>query len=191
MTRLIMILTALVFLLFLGYTGFNLYINNVERPKFDIIKFQAPFSVRQYPPLNVAETIVTGKRRQALKDGFRILAPYIFKNKIPMTAPVMQQKSQNEWKVQFVMPSTFSFDALPTPDNSRIKITQIPVQKMLTIQFSGRNTDHNMEENLKRLQDYALKNGYTTQGEPLYAFYSHPWTLPFTKKNEIMLNLPF
>ena len=67
----------------------------IEEPAFTVIQSSEELEIREYKPQLVAETTVTGKRKQAASDGFRILADYIFGNnraadKIAMTAPVSQ-----------------------------------------------------------------------------------------------------
>ena len=76
-----------------------------------------------------------GDRRDAIGKGFRTIADYIFGSnthgKVPMTAPVTQQGSEkiamtapvtqqgdgNTWRVRFIMPSSYTMEALPKPNN--------------------------------------------------------------------------
>lgn len=89
--------------------------SNVEHPKY-IVTSSMPeenIEIRVYDPMIIAAVQVKGQRDEAIGDGFRILADYIFGNnvidqsismtapvqqeenaQIPMTAPVQQQKSQ-------------------------------------------------------------------------------------------------
>ncbi len=67
----------------------------IEEPKYTVIRSSDEIEIREYKSQLVAETTVTGNRKQAAGDGFRILADYIFGNnrasdKIAMTAPVSQ-----------------------------------------------------------------------------------------------------
>ena len=66
-----------------------------EEPGFRPLETDGDHQIRDYPPLTVAETVVNGPRRNALDQGFRILADYLFAKsrdgeKLAMTVPVMQ-----------------------------------------------------------------------------------------------------
>ena len=68
---------------------------STEEPDYRALESDGDHQIRDYPALTVAETVVNGPRREALGEGFRILADYIFAKsregeKLPMTVPVMQ-----------------------------------------------------------------------------------------------------
>ncbi len=70
----------------------------VEEPHYIVLYKQDNFEVREYPPLLIAKTVVTGDMSEASRKGFQLIADYIFGNnqssnadqttKISMTAPV-------------------------------------------------------------------------------------------------------
>lgn len=173
-------------------------------------KPDAVFEVRNYPPMLVAEVMVAGNREDAANAGFRQLFDYIDGanaarkdipmtapvrqqtggQKIPMTAPVLQQAKDGEWRVQFVMPAGYTLATLPKPINPAVILAEVPEQRFAVIRFSGRSTPDNLSAHLKKLQDWAAANKLVATGEPVYAFYNPPWTLPFARRNEIMLLLP-
>jgi effector-binding domain-containing protein len=176
-------------------------------PSFEVINQEGSIETRIYPPIIIAEVSVNGERYAAINAGFKKLANYIFGNntsqkkiamtapviqkneKIAMTAPVMMQAENNHWVVQFVMPADASLSNLPTPNNTDVHLKEIPQKKYIVIQFSGRNSEENIDEHLKMLHAYVKKNNIMTQGEPLMAFYNPPWILPFLRRNEIMLEV--
>ena len=182
--------------------------SQVAQPKFKTISAQGKFEIREYAPMIVAEVEVSGEREKAINDGFRLIAGYIFggnvaTNKIAMTAPVIQQRSEkismtapvtqqasgDVWKVRFVMPDSYSLDTLPKPNNARVKLIPVPAKRFVVIRFSGSQTDRNMKPHEQKLLDYVRENNLTTVGEPVFAFYNPPWTLPFLKHNEVMIEL--
>ncbi len=74
-------------------------ISNVERPDYSVIDKYNNIEVRQYEEMIIAEVETYGQRKEAIEDGFRQLANYIFGNNIvqqdiSMTAPVQQQKNE-------------------------------------------------------------------------------------------------
>ena len=73
---------------------------NVEQPNYDVLSSPADnIEIRRYGPMIIAEVEVRGERKEAISDGFRLLADYIFGNnsvqgKVAMTAPVQQQTNE-------------------------------------------------------------------------------------------------
>ena len=118
----------------------------VEEPAFRIVLQDGAFEVRDYPTLVVAEVTVTGEQKEAASKGFRLLAGYIFggnrrkqsiamtapvaqeptSEKIAMTAPVTQTQTAGEWVVQFTMPSSYSLETLPEPNDARVHLRVTP-----------------------------------------------------------------
>ena len=182
--------------------------SNVELPKYEVLSSTDNIEIRNYAPMLIAEVSVTGERKKALSDGFRILADYIFGNntsdnkiqmttpvqqesstKIAMTAPVQQQQFDNSWSVSFIMPSEYSIDSLPKPNNPAIKIKRIPSKQFVVIRFAGSNTSINIDEHESKLRDYTRASNIEVLGTAKYAFYNPPWTLPFMRRNEVMLEI--
>lgn len=166
----------------------------VDEPKFTVVKSEGKIQIRDYDPIVVAEVEVDGERIPAINAGFRKIFDYIFGNNVPaqkiaMTAPVTQQESGDVWKIRFVMPAGTTPDTLPEPNSPQIKLTSVEAKRFAVIRFSGFNTDRNMTVHRKVLLDYVVKNKLVTIGEPTMAFYNPPWTLPFLKRNEIMIEL--
>lgn len=194
------------------YFGVNSYMmKDVKIPKYQVIqKAHGHIEIRLYAPMIVAEVTTQGSRQEAISKGFRILADYIFGNnqagagqhKIKMTAPVLQQKSEeiamtapvmqsanekgeDSWQVQFVMPETYTLATLPKPNNKAITIIQLPSHETISIRFSGKMSNASLASHLKKLNAYIKANDIKTEGQPQYAFYNPPWTLPFLRRNEI------
>lgn len=159
-------------------------------------------------PMIIAEVEMRGEREEAIGEGFRMLADYIFGNntaqqgiamtapvqqqnseKIAMTAPVQQQAQNGVWTISFVMPSEYSIDTLPKPNNEIVTIKEVLPKRYAVIQFSGLNSNENIARQEKQLLQYIENNKIKTVGPAKYAFYNPPWTLPFMRRNEIMLEL--
>ena len=183
--------------------------NNVEQPNYGVLSSSTDdIEIRRYAPMVIAEVEVRGAREEAISDGFRLLADYIFGNnttqqdiamtapvqqqankKIAMTAPVQQQSSGDRWKVSFVMPAEYSLATLPEPNNEQVKLKQIPAKDFIAIQFSGTNSKQNITKHERQLLQYIERNNIQTLGSPKYAFYNPPWTLPFMRRNEVMIEI--
>ena len=182
--------------------------SNVEKPDYKVIQSEQNIEIRQYEPMIIAEVEIDGKRKDAIRDGFRLLADYIFGNntvaqnismkapvqqkenqKIAMTTPVQQQLEGNSWQISFVMPSKYSMDSLPVPNNNRVRLKKILTKKFVVIEFSGTNSNENVTEHEDQLMSYIEANQIKIIGSPKYAFYNAPWTLPFLRRNEVMIEI--
>jgi len=92
-----MMIIAVIGIVLLGTVAGPL-MSNVETPNYEVLEQKNKIEIRQYQPMIIAEVQVDGKREDAVGDGFRLLADYIFGNNIvekdiEMTAPVQQQES--------------------------------------------------------------------------------------------------
>ena len=106
-----------------------------------------------------------------------------------MTAPVIQEGNGKLWKVRFIMPSQYTLDTLPKPNNASVKIVQLPARRFAVIRFSGVPDNEDLKERTEQLIDWLKKQNLKTMGEPVYAFYNPPWTLPFFRRNEVMIEI--
>lgn len=181
---------------------------NAEQPEYKLVKTNGNIEIRDYPPMILAEVEVSGERKEAIKEGFKILADYIFGNntsiqknditqstakevneKISMTAPVMQQKHKDTWKVRFIMPKMFSMETLPRPNSEMIQLIPVQSKRFAAIRFSGIASEGNIECYTNELKDYISAENLEAIGGVILAFYNPPWTLPFFRRNEIMIEI--
>ena len=182
--------------------------SNVEHPKYSVVKKDGNIEICDYPSMIVAEVDVSGERDPALNQGFREIANYIFGNnlssrKVGMTAPVTQQASQKiamttpvtqqgdgkNWQVRFIMPAKYTMQTLPKPNNPSVKLKEIDSEMFAVIRFSGLAGKASLDRHTKELEAYLRSNNMKALGAPTYAFYNPPWTLPFLRRNEIMIEV--
>ena len=182
--------------------------SNVEQAKYDVFGTHEAIEIRDYAPMIVAEVSVSGDRKKAIGDGFRMIADYIFGNnissqkvamtapviqqpseKIAMTAPVPQQGGEGLWAVQFVMPSDYTMQTLPKPNNPNVILKEIAKKRFAVIRFSGLARANSLAAHTKELEAFILENNLQTVSEPTYAFFNPPWTLPFLRRNEVMIEI--
>ncbi len=184
---------ALIILVLLALLAGNI-MSRVEQPKYKTVDSKGSFEIREYSPMIVAEVEITADRKTAIKEGFRALADYIFGNntshtRIAMTAPVLQEGSKNSWQIRFTMPHTYTLETLPAPICKNIHIKSLESKKFAAIQFSGIATDKSLEKNLETLKNILQEKNITIIGKPILAFYNPPWTLPFLRRNEILIEI--
>ena len=203
-----MITSIIAFILIVGGLLAGPVMSNVEKPDYKVIQTERNIEIRQYEPMIIAEVEVDGKREDAIREGFRLIADYIFGNntvqrdiamtapvqqqesqKIAMTAPVQQQSTGRSWQISFVMPSKYSMETLPEPKNDRVRLKEIMTKKFVVIKFSGTNSNENVTEHENQLMKYIESNQIKIIDSPKYAFYNAPWTLPFMRRNEVMIEI--
>ena len=184
----------------------------IEEPTFTVVQKTDVFEVRQYQPYLVAEVTVPGPASEAGSQGFSLLGGYIFgKNKgerklemtapvtqtpqpaapvkLEMTAPVTQAAAPGGFLVQFVMPKGYTLATLPEPLDARVKLREVPGNRVAVIRFSGSWSQSLYEEKLQTLRGAVAAAGLATVGEPVSSRYNSPFSLPFLRRNEIWLNL--
>jgi hypothetical protein len=193
----------------LGAAAWGPLASHVEQPKFDLVEADGDVEIRDYAPMIVAETEVSGDRDEAIGKGFRTIAGYIFGDnrakqkvamtapvtqrsgeKISMTAPVTQQGGGDSWQVRFVMPSTYTLDSLPEPTNEAVKLVQVPAKRYAAIRFSGVAGEGSLKRHAAELSAFLTARNLKPLSAPTYAFYNPPWTLPFFRRNEVLIEIP-
>lgn len=65
----------------------------------------------------------------------------------------------------------------------------IPAKDYAVIRFSGLARQGVLQKNLDLLLHYVDSKKLHSIGKPIYAFYNPPWTLPFLRRNEIMIEV--
>ena len=177
-----------------------------EEPAHVVEVTDGRFEVRIYEPVIVASVVVNAPGREAVNIGFRPLADYIFGNNtntagIDMTAPVSQQAvsqkidmtvpvtqtaaSPNQTVVSFVMPSQWTMETLPKPNNPDVILAEVPARRVASYRFSGSGNDRQQGEAAARLAGWMAGRGLEPLGPPTFNFYSGPWVPGPFRKNEV------
>ena len=181
----------------LGLIGSSMA-QTVSEPPYTLVKNEPPFEVRDYGVLTVAETLIEGDFDIASGLGFRRVAGYIFgKNKnaqgesekIAMTAPVTMEAQNQRWRLHFVMPQGMALDNLPKPIDAGVQLRELPAQRMAAVRFSGLTTVASIERHTQLLKDWLGRNNLAFDDRPQLARYNDPFTLPWNRRNEILIPL--
>ena len=109
--------------------------------------------------------------------------------KIAMTAPVTVTPVDTGWRLHFVMPSQETFDALPKPTNAQVALRRVNDHDAVSIRFSGWATAAAIKENTDRLIAWARSRQLVLSGTPQVARYNDPFTLPWRRRNEILIEV--
>jgi hypothetical protein len=127
-------------------------------------------------------------------SGFRTLADYIFggnaqAQSIAMTAPVEETLADNDAYMAFTLPSQYSMEDLPEPTNTLVTLHEVPARTMAVVQFSGWARDAVVEEQTRALLDILAASGWVVVGTPSLNQYNPPWTPPWSRRNEVMVQV--
>ena len=188
-------------------------IRSTAEPGYSVLQKDERFEVREYETLVVAETLVDAGFDEAGNIAFRRLFGYISGDneaaseiamtapvmaldenndsgeKISMTAPVTGQETALGWRFAFVLPAGYTLANAPMPSNPEVRLEQVPARKVAVVRYSGSWNEASYDENLKLLQQWMLQNQLKANSAPRVAGYDPPWTLPFLRRNEVMIDI--
>jgi hypothetical protein len=183
----------------------------IEKPQYRVLESSKDIEIRVYPPQVVAETLVDADFDDAGNEGFRRLFDYISGNnrsgpsiemtapvtqenayrKIAMTAPVAQEKTDDVWRITFLMPSEYTLADLPKPGDERVVLTQDPERTVAAIKYSGSWSTERYLANKALLDAFIAERGLTAVGEPVWARYDPPFMPWFLRRNEILIPITY
>ena len=196
----------------LFFTFFSAQLMATEEAEFTLIHKENNFEIREYSPRIIAQVSVSGNFNDSSSAGFKSLADYIFGNnvindksqkiamtapvvaeptseKITMTAPVLAEGKNSEWLISFVMPKEYSMESLPKPNNSAVVLIERPRERYAVVVFSGLVRESSYNEKATLLNEFVKIQGLSSVGSLLIARYNPPWTLPFFRRNELMVKV--
>ena len=179
----------------------------IETVRYQVVEKDGDFELRQYAPYIVAETLVEGEMDEVGNEGFRRLFGYISGNnrkkqsismtapvtqektaeKIAMTAPVTQEKAGGQFRITFMMPSEYTLETLPEPQDSRVALKTEPAWLVAAIQYSGTWSPRRFEDHKKKLEEWISKRGLKPLADPVWARYDPPFKPWFLRRNEVLV----
>ena len=181
-----------------------------EAPHYDVLSYDGDIEIRSYRPLLLASITINGSFEEARKEAFLALANYIFgKNKdkkhlkmtspvlqeanndvLPMTSPVIQEPTGSGWTMSFVLPVKYNLATAPTPKDRRIHLYTQPARVVACLRYSGVNNQEKIKKYSAELMRWLSKNHlYDPIGEIQSAQYDGPSTIPFLRKNEVLIEV--
>lgn len=192
---------------------------DLETVRFKVLTRTDQYEIREVEPYFIAETTMPGKTGfdfNGASQSFNVLAEYLFgkntsKEKMEMTTPVFTSRNQSDgermemttpviskkvenqdnWQMSFVMPSKYGSD-LPLPKDPSVRIKEVPRKVVAVVAFSGFVSDEEVKQRELKLRvalendrKFKVKKGASVE----VAQYNPPFTLPFTRRNEILLEV--
>jgi len=166
----------------------------LEQPKYTVVKKENNLEIRRYAKILTSSVKVEGDQYNALRKGFQPLVRYIGakernSEKISMTAPVIQSVNDENgnWTISFAMPSKYSLDNLPQPENDSIYFQEIEPTLAAVIRFNGKADEKLLNLKSGILMRWVDSKGYAKLSRPKFLFYNDPTTPGFLRRNEVMI----
>lgn len=186
-----------------------------ENPKFEKLGKEGHVELRRYDPMLVAEVAIAGDHAHGVDEGFDKLAKYIFganttHAEMSMTNPVFQEQENGDdaagmnapvlhekgfgaagdtWRISFVLPSKFSLMTVPKPLDPDIHLHDLPAATVGVVEYSGNNTEEHMEKAASILRAWLASTRRIALSPIRWAQYDAPYTVPFLKRNEALVDV--
>lgn len=181
-----------------------------ESAAYEIIQEDGSFELRGYEALVVARTSTRATYDESGSASFRRLFGYIAGNnetgkgiamttpvfqegpgstKIAMTTPVIEKRSGDEWTMAFVVPAEYTLESAPKPTDPDVSLAEIPPRKVAVVRYSGFLSEEKLRDQTVRLLEWIDANGLTPVSGPRSAGYDPPWTIPFLRRNEVLIEV--
>jgi hypothetical protein len=193
--KILLIITSVLVILFLVFQVYTVMATRKtnEQP-YSVIKKEKEFEIRFYPSVPIATMSSSAKSFKALgSEGFRKLAGYIFganqdNKSIAMTSPVSMSIEDTASSMSFVMPSGYTLDNLPKPNDDAVKLSMSNEEYVAVISFGGFASDEDIQSYTEALKEILIKNNISYLGSFKYLGYNPPYQL-VDRRNEIVVRI--
>ncbi len=201
------LILSFIILFLQGCTLFG--VRNYELLSYDVLVDEGDFQIRQYYDYVAATTKTEGDysvNRKVAHDrlfdyisgnnvqneSIAMTAPVLQKTKgesIEMTAPVVQKKSENGWTMSFILPYEYTLEKAPKPLDTAVSIEKFQGKKVAVVTYNGSLNEESINSNTDRLIEWATQKGLSIKYPAYSAGYDPPWTLPWLKRNEVLVDI--
>ncbi|MGZ7049808.1 MAG: SOUL family heme-binding protein [Methanobacterium sp.] len=109
--------------------------------------------------------------------------------KIKMTTPVTEEETGNVHRISFVMPSKYTLETLPEPEDDQIKFEEVKEEKMAALRFKGRVKEKLAAEKIEEMKKWLKDNDIHPKSNFIVAQYNNPAGPGFLRRNEILVEI--
>ena len=110
--------------------------------------------------------------------------------KLRMSAPVnVTTDDERCYTVAFNLPEGRTLASLPSPNDERIRLERRPQRRVAVLRFRGRHSGPRVAQMFSELLGRVRAEGLSYRGNPEFAAYDPPSTLPFLRRNEVWVEL--
>jgi len=181
-----------------------------EQPAYDVIEqLDDSIEIRSYEPRLAAAAFVNEEDiAEGRTAAFRLLFDYIsgsnqINENIAMTAPVesaemsvmismttpveTSQTEDSRVHMRFFLPSKYDHETVPKPRDPRVRIIGIPARTVAALRFSGLGDEQAIAAKKKQLLNALEGTSWNPASTSTVYFYDPPWTIPFFRRNEVVV----
>jgi hypothetical protein len=172
--------------------GCSLVKYTIEHAPYTLVKSEENFEIRYYSQILLVSTPMNSEKVESSSDSaFKRLFAYISGENseaqdISMTAPVFMDQNKAT-KMSFVLPKDFRIDSAPAPNDPNVSLEKIDNYTVAVIRFSGWLDQETIEIKKVELMDWLRELDIKTIGLPIIAGYDPPSSLPFFRRNEVLI----
>jgi uncharacterized protein YxeA len=191
--KLILITITIVALLLIIFQSY-LILAQTETQQYKVIKTEEEYEIRLYPSTTMASvTMNATSYKELASPGFRKLANYIFggnksKTNIAMTTPVHMNINDTGSSMSFVMPSEYTSNNLPQPNDSSVSIFTSEEEFVAVTSFGGFANDELIKSHAQKLENALKANKIEYYGNFRFLGYNAPYQI-VGRKNEIIVSV--
>jgi hypothetical protein len=127
---------------------------------------------------------ISGANKASEKVSMTI--PVTQSEKIDMTVPVTQGEGDY---MRFFLPANYTLETAPIPTDPAVEIVVVKGGYFAVHGYSGRANDKNFEDARRKLLDQLSRDGVVSTSDVIRATYNGPFTLPFKRRNEAMVEI--
>lgn len=162
-----------------------------ETLEYELITKEEAFELRKYDDFYIVA--YDNQADPNIDKGFKTLFNNISSEnkeneKISMTTPVIQEKSEANKKMAFVVPKEY-FGRVPEPTNTHLTVERFKKGVFAAVLFSGKRNEAKEARMKKALDEWLTEKGLEKKSDFMTASYSGPFTPSFLRKNEVWVRV--
>jgi len=166
--------------------------SHYESAPYQVVRASGQFELRDYPQLTLVETpmaAVNGDNNSFMRLFRFIGGGNAAKQKIAMTTPVFMAGSSSNATMAFVLPAKMGPGEVPRPADAAVQVREVPAGRFAVLRFHGGRNARNEAASLRQLRAWMQTETLAETGGPVFGYFDPPWTLPFLRRNEVMLRV--
>jgi hypothetical protein len=205
--RIIVVATVAVFLA--GCSVFGIRTGTEQRVYEVIETLPSGLEIRRYAPAVFARASVPSDADSPRSTAFRMLFRYITGanegerdiamtapvsisedgSEIAMTAPVRTESEDDFMAMRFYLPASFTMETAPIPTEAGVSLGEEPGRTVAVLRYTWSTGAEKAARMRGALMDALPEGGWRATGDPYSMFYDPPWTLPFLRRNEAVVDV--
>jgi hypothetical protein len=160
----------------------------IGEPVYKVEKRVGELELRVYEPCVVVRTVVEQDDiLAARKAAFDRLDRYLDPKSIRMIAPFQMSREADGLAMTFVMPPGRAVATFPSPEDSRVRVMELPARRVAALPFRGNYVSEAVAKREQELLRLVNDAGVVAKGRPIFAGFDPPTTWSFLRYNEIWI----